>query len=169
MLLEVRGHVAQTDDLGAEVAFRGAGAVDEFVGGEAREEDLGVVRGRVVGPALGDLEVAEATEDGFGRAGGGAVVGKGGHVGAGSVAGRAGLRRVVKRVVFGAGGRGAAVGRVVRAMPVVFPRGGGLKEDEIAMGAGNVVTKAEVLVEEHGARGNGLVAVGADFLVRVGW
>ncbi len=91
----MRGHVAEADDLSAEVAFRGAGAVEEFMRGEAREEDFGVVGGGVVGPALRDEEVAEAAEDEFGGAGGGAVVGEGGDAVAKRAAGGAGVRGVL--------------------------------------------------------------------------
>ena len=40
VMAQVRRHVAQADDLGAEVAFGGACAIGEFVGCEAREDDF---------------------------------------------------------------------------------------------------------------------------------
>lgn len=112
--------------------------------------------------------MAEAAEDGFRGAGGGAVVREGGDVGAGCVAGGAGARCVVEEGVFVLGGGGIAVGGVVGAVPVMLPGGGGFEEDLVAVGAGGVVTEAEVLVKEQGAGGDGLVAVGADFFVRGG-
>ncbi len=57
------------------MAFGGACAVGEFVGGEVREDDFCVCEGGVVGALLGDDQVAELAEDGFCWAGCCAVVG----------------------------------------------------------------------------------------------
>lgn len=78
---EVRLHVAEADDLGAQVAFGRAGAVDELVGREAREEDFWIRGARVGVALLWDEQVAELAEDELAWAGGGAVVGEVGEVG----------------------------------------------------------------------------------------
>ena len=65
VVAEVGVHVAEADDLVAEVAFCCARAVDEFVRGEAGEEDFGVVEVGFAFGLLGDDKVAELAEDGF--------------------------------------------------------------------------------------------------------
>lgn len=62
---QVGVHLAEAEDAVAEGALRGAGAVLELVGGEAREAHLGC-RGAVA--ALRHFEVAKLAEDGLGGA-----------------------------------------------------------------------------------------------------
>lgn len=94
-------HVAQADDLAAEVAFRRAAAVDEFVRREAGEEDFGRGGGRVGGALLRDQQVAELAEDQLAWAGCCAVVGEGGEGGGLVGAVGAGACGVEDVVVFG--------------------------------------------------------------------
>jgi hypothetical protein len=56
----------------------------------------------------------------------------------------------------------------VRAVPVILPFWAAFLEDEFAFGAEDVVSVAEVLVEEHCAGRNPLVAVFAVGFVGVG-
>jgi len=84
-MTQVGGHVAEPDNLVAEVAFGRAAAVLQFVDRKAREQRLGVWG---VGVAfLGYFEVAELAEDKFGGADGDAVLCEFGHAGEGDLTG----------------------------------------------------------------------------------
>ena len=55
----------------------------------------------------------------------------------------------------------------MRTVPVALPLGAALLKDEVAVGAEDVVSVAEVLVEHHGSRGDPLMAVFAAGFVGV--
>ena len=74
-MAEVGFHISESDDFVTEVAFCCAAAVDEFVRGEAGEEDFGVEDVGVGVAFLWDDEVAELAEDEFSGADGRAVLG----------------------------------------------------------------------------------------------